>query len=90
MFATKSSIRGGKTMTVKKLSELKKGDHGKVVKVSGGGIVHQRLMDMGLIAGSEVELRGMAPLGDPIEIRIKGYNLTLRKQEAAGISVEVA
>jgi Fe2+ transport system protein FeoA len=77
-------------MSVKKLSELKKGDRGKVVKISGGGPVHQRLMDMGLITGSEVELRGVAPLGDPIEIRIKGYNLSLRKSEAACISVEVA
>lgn len=76
--------------TTKKLSELKKGDKGKVVKISGGGGVNQRLMDMGLIAGSEVELQQVAPLGDPIEIRIKGYNLSLRKAEAAGITVEVA
>jgi Fe2+ transport system protein FeoA len=79
-----------KYMSVKKLNELKKGDRGKVVKVSGVGSVHQRLMDMGLITGSEVEMQGVAPLGDPIEIRIKGYNLSLRKSEAACISVEVA
>lgn len=77
-------------MPTKKLSELKKGDKGKVVKISGGGSAHRRLMDMGLIAGSEVELQQVAPLGDPIEIRIKGYNLSLRKAEAAGITVEVA
>jgi Fe2+ transport system protein FeoA len=77
-------------MLVKKLNELKKGDQGRVVKISGGGSVHQRLMDMGLIAGSEVEMQRVAPLGDPIEIRIRGYNLSLRKEEAAGISVEVA
>jgi Fe2+ transport system protein FeoA len=76
-------------MSVKKLNELKKGDRGKVLRISGGGSVHQRLMDMGLIAGSEVEMQGVAPLGDPIEIRVKGYNLSLRKSEAACISVEV-
>lgn len=77
-------------MTVKKLSELKKGDRGRVVKISGGGSVPQRLMDMGLIAGSEVEMQQVAPLGDPIEIRVKGYNLSLRKSEAASITVELA
>jgi Fe2+ transport system protein FeoA len=76
-------------MPVKKLNELKKGDRGKIVKISGGG-VSQRLMDMGLIAGSEVEMQGVAPLGDPIEIKVKGYNLSLRKNEASGITVEVA
>jgi Fe2+ transport system protein FeoA len=77
-------------MSVKKLSDLKKGDRGKVIKISGSGNVHQRLMDMGLIAGSEVEMQQVAPLGDPIEIRVKGYNLSLRKSEAASIDVEVA
>jgi Fe2+ transport system protein FeoA len=76
-------------MTVKRLNELQKGDRGKVVKISGGGSIYQRLIDMGLITGSEVEMQGVAPLGDPIEIRIKGYNLSLRKSEAACISVEV-
>lgn len=77
-------------MSVKKLSELKKGDRGRVVKISSGGSVHQRLMDMGLVTGSEVRVQGVAPLGDPIEIKVKGYNLSLRKEEAAGITVEVA
>jgi Fe2+ transport system protein FeoA len=77
-------------MSVKKLNELKKGDRGKVVKVSGGGGIYRRLMDMGLIPGSEVEMQGVAPLGDPIEIKVKGYSLTLRKNEASGITVEVA
>jgi Fe2+ transport system protein FeoA len=78
-------------VVLKKLSELRKGDRGKVVKIgSGGGKVRQRLLDMGLIIGSEVAVQGVAPLGDPVEIKVKGYNLTLRKEEAAGISVEVA
>jgi Fe2+ transport system protein FeoA len=76
-------------MSVKKLSELKKGDKGKIVSITGGGNVNRRLMEMGLVAGSEVEMQRVAPLGDPIEVRIKGYNLSLRKQEAAGIQVEV-
>ena len=77
-------------MTTASLSELKKGDRGRVVGVAGQGKISRRLMDMGLVAGSEVEVQRVAPLGDPIEIRVKGYNLTLRKQEAAGITVEVA
>jgi Fe2+ transport system protein FeoA len=89
MFATRASIRGGKSMSMKKLSELRKGDRGRVIKISGGGSVHRRLMDMGLNTGSEVEMQGVAPLGDPLEIRVKGYNLTLRKNEASGITVEV-
>ncbi|MGD9116654.1 MAG: ferrous iron transport protein A [Dehalococcoidia bacterium] len=77
-------------MSQKKLNELKKGERGRVVKISGSGGVHQRLMDMGLVAGSEVEMQQVAPLGDPIEIKVKGYNLSLRKAEAAGITVELA
>jgi Fe2+ transport system protein FeoA len=75
---------------VKMLSDLKKGDKGKIVGISGSGSVHQRLLDMGLVSGSEIEMQGVAPLGDPIEIKVKGYNLSLRKEEAASIKVEVA
>jgi ferrous iron transport protein A len=76
-------------MTVKMLSELQKGDKGKIIKIVGKGPVHRRLLDMGLVADSEVELQRVAPLGDPIEIKVKGYNLSLRKEEAASIQVEV-
>lgn len=89
MLGAKSSIRGGNYMSIKKLSELKKGENGKVVKISGSGNIRQRLVDMGLVAGCSVEMQRVAPLGDPIEIKIKGYNLSLRKEEAAGVSVEV-
>jgi len=85
-----ANIRGGKYMSVKILSDLKKGDKGKIIKISGSGSVHRRLMDMGLVSGSEIEMQGVAPLGDPIEIKVKGYNLSLRKEEAANIKVEVA
>jgi Fe2+ transport system protein FeoA len=76
-------------MISRKLNELKKGDRGKVLRVAGEGNVTRRLRDMGLVTGSEVEIQRVAPLGDPIEIRIKGYNLSLRQSEAAGITVEI-
>ncbi|MCL0037331.1 ferrous iron transport protein A [Dehalococcoidia bacterium] len=77
-------------MVVKQLSELKKGDRAKIIKVSGKGSLHRRLLDMGLVSGSEVEMQRVAPLGDPIEIKVKGYNLSLRKEEASAIDVEVS
>lgn len=73
----------------KKLSELKPREAGRVKRVSGEGPLHKRLLDMGVIRGTEVEVVKVAPLGDPIDIKIKGYHLSLRKQEADGISVEV-
>jgi Fe2+ transport system protein FeoA len=76
-------------MTVKVLHELKKGEKGRVVKIGGSGSIHRRLLDMGLVSGSEVEMERVAPLGDPIEIKVKGYNLSLRKEEAGSIQVEV-
>ncbi|MBN1191063.1 MAG: ferrous iron transport protein A [Dehalococcoidales bacterium] len=77
-------------MSIKKLNELKRGDCGKVVRIGGGGKIRQRLVDMGFVAGSFVEMQRVAPLGDPVEIRIKGYNLSLRKEEAQDITVEVS
>jgi Fe2+ transport system protein FeoA len=76
-------------MSEKKLNELKKGEKGKIVGISGNGAVFRRLLDLGLVKGSEIEMKGVAPLGDPIEIKIKGYNLSLRKSEAEGVTVEV-
>ena len=76
-------------MPVKLLNELKRGEKGKIIKIGGKGSVHRRLLDMGLVSGSEVEMQRVAPLGDPIEIKVKGYNLSLRKEEAASIQVEV-
>lgn len=77
-------------MATKPLKELKPNEKGKVVKVGGRGSVYRRLLDMGLVAGTEVEVERVAPLGDPIEVKVKGYHLTLRKEEAANIQVEVA
>jgi len=75
-------------MPVKRLSELKRGEKGRIVKIGGGGGLRRRLLDMGLVSGSEVEMERVAPLGDPIEIKVKGYNLSLRKEEADSIQVE--
>ena len=76
-------------MPIKFLSELKPKEKGKIVRVAGGGRTHRRILDMGVVSGSEVEVERVAPLGDPIEVRIKGYHLTLRKEEAANVQVEV-
>ena len=76
-------------MSMKMLNELEKGEKGRIVKIGGKGSVHRRLLDMGLVSGSDIEMQRVAPLGDPIEIKVKGYNLSLRKEEAASIQVEV-
>lgn len=71
------------------LSELKKGQRAEVVKVLTKGTVRRRIMEMGIIAGTEIVVKGFAPLGDPMQLGIKGYNLSLRKAEASGIIVEL-
>ena len=74
---------------VKILRQLRPGESGEVTKITGTGLVHRRLLDMGVIKGTEVEMERVAPFGDPVEIKIKGYHLSLRKKEAACIYVEV-
>lgn len=74
---------------LKKLDELVKGETGLIKKVEGEGKLRRRLFDMGVTPGAEVLLRKKAPLGDPIEITIRGYELSLRKVEANLIFVEV-
>lgn len=71
-----------------KLSELGIGKKAKIVKVNGDGVLRDRLLDMGLIPRTVVMLRKRAPLGDPIEITLRGYELTIRLQEASQIEVE--
>lgn len=71
------------------LSDFAVGESGKIVAVSGGGMVRRRLFDMGVTPGAELTMRKKAPLGDPIEITIRGYELTLRKAEASCVEVEV-
>ena len=77
----------GSIMEAKTLKELKKGEIGIVDKVSGTGITRRRILDMGIVKGAEIEIERVAPLGDPIEVKIKGYHLSLRKEEAANIYV---
>ena len=76
-------------MGIKPLSNMKVGEKGKISRVGGSGQVHRRILDMGVIPQTMVEVERLAPLGDPIWIRIKGYSLSLRKEEAANVYVEV-
>ena len=70
------------------LSELKIGESAVVTAVGGEGILRRRLLDMGITPKTKLMVRKMAPLGVPFEIRIRGYELTLRKEDAAKITVE--
>lgn len=73
----------------KKLSEFNVGEEGIIRKVGGDGKIRRRLFDMGVTPGANVYLRKKAPLGDPLEITIRGYELTLRKSEAEVVEMEV-
>ena len=73
---------------MKLLSQLKVGEKAMVVAVHGEGAVRRRLFDMGITPGAEVYLRKKAPLGDPIEIALRGYELTLRKTEASQVEIK--
>ncbi len=70
------------------LRQAKIGDTVKVVKLNGEGAVKRRIMDMGITKGVEIYVRKVAPLGDPIEITVRGYELSLRKADAESIVVE--
>lgn len=76
-------------MAIKKLSQMQPGEAGVVVKINGSGNVKFRLIDMGVVKGSKLQVVKFAPLGDPIEIKIKGFSLSLRKNESEMIDVEV-
>lgn len=73
----------------KMLNEFAIGESGVVKVVGGEGKIKRRLFDMGITPGAEVFLRKKAPLGDPIEITVRGYELTLRKTEAQFVTMEV-
>lgn len=73
---------------MKTLREAKVGETLKVAKLHGTGAVKRRIMDMGLTKGVEVYIRKVAPLGDPVEINLRGYELSLRKADAEMIEVE--
>lgn len=73
----------------KKLSELIPGQRGIIKSVGGDGLLRHRLLDMGVTPGAEVAMRKRAPLGDPLEVTLRGYELTLRNAEAEKIIAEV-
>lgn len=73
---------------MKTLKEVKIGQTVKIVKIHGEGAVRRRIMDMGLTKGTDIFVRKAAPLGDPIEIMVRGYELSLRKADAQMIEVE--
>lgn len=73
---------------MKTLKEAKIGETVKVVKLHGEGAVKKRIMDMGITRGVEIYVRKVAPLGDPIEVTVRGYELSLRKEDATMIEIE--
>ena len=73
---------------MKNLREVPVGDTAKVIKIHGEGALKRRIMDMGITKGIEIYVRKVAPLGDPIEVTVRGYELSLRKADAEDIEVE--
>lgn len=73
---------------MKTLNNVRIGETVKVIKLSGNGGIKRRIMDMGITKGIEVFVRKVAPLGDPIEVTVRGYELSLRKADAEMIEVE--
>jgi ferrous iron transport protein A len=70
------------------LTMLKRGEKGKITAIGASGPLRRRLMDMGVLVGEEIRMEKVAPLGDPIEVVVKNYCLSLRKKEAEGIMIE--
>lgn len=75
-------------MAKKTLKDMRPGESAKIVEINAQGALKRRLMDMGLTRGSLVTFRKAAPLGDPIELTIRGYELSIRKNEAEYVVVE--
>lgn len=73
---------------MKTLKEVKVGETVKVVKLTGEGPVKRRIMDMGITKGVDIYVRKVAPLGDPVEVTVRGYELSVRKADAEMIAVE--
>ncbi len=77
-----------KEVAVKTLSQVKVGETARVVKLHGEGALKRRIMDMGITKGVELYIRKVAPLGDPMEIAVRGYELSLRRADAEMVEVE--
>ena len=75
-------------IAMKTLRDIKIGTSARIIKLHGEGALRRRIMDMGLTKGTEVFVRKVAPLGDPLELAVRGYELSLRKQDAEMIEVE--
>jgi ferrous iron transport protein A len=73
---------------MKTLKEIKPGETARVIKIDGSGPIKRRIMEMGITKGVEVYVRKVAPLGDPVEVTVRGYELSLRKADAELIEVE--
>jgi len=73
---------------MKTLRQAQVGQTVKVVKLHGEGALRRRMMDMGITRGTEIYIRKIAPLGDPVEVNIRGYELTLRKEDAEIVEIE--
>ena len=73
---------------MKTLNQVKVGETVKVTKIAGEGPIKRRIMDMGITKGTEIYVRKVAPLGDPVEVTVRGYELSLRKADAEMIEVE--
>ncbi len=78
--------KGGTKM--KTLKDVAVGEKSKVLKINGEGKVKRRIMDMGITKGTEIYVRKVAPLGDPIEVTVRGYELSLRKEDAEKLEME--
>ena len=73
---------------MKTLRDVKVGESAKVVRLTGEGALKRRIMDMGITKGVEVHVEKVAPLGDPVQLTVRGYELSIRKQEAESVIVE--
>ncbi|MCP8305071.1 MAG: ferrous iron transport protein A [archaeon] len=72
-----------------RLSDVEPGQKGVVVRIKGSGTTRRRIMDIGIVRGAEIKVIRRAPLGDPVELEIRDYNLTLRKKEAENVYVSL-
>lgn len=76
-------------MSDKTLNLLEVGEHARIIQVKGKGGPRKRLLDMGMVPGATLRVIKKAPLGDPVDFKVKGYNLSLRKREAEMVVVEM-
>ncbi len=79
---------GRRERMMQTLRDVKNGQTVSVIKLHGEGAVKRRIMDMGITRGTSIFVRKVAPLGDPVEVRVRGYELSLRKEDAAMIEVQ--